>query len=70
MVEEAKQDASLGRDESAIYLRDFGSSNASSRRSIRGRSGEYWVSTFRACSFCTYSGLGKQTKVRIRVPFG
>ena len=25
---------------------------------------------FRACSFCTYSGLGIQTEVRIRVPFG
>ena len=24
----------------------------------------------RACSFCTYSGLGIQTEVRIRVPFG
>ena len=26
--------------------------------------------SLRACSFCTYSGLGIQTELRIRVPFG
>ena len=28
------------------------------------------ITYLRACSFCTYSGLGIQTEVGIRVPFG